>query len=101
MKFRSITNNAVTEAEQKHKQRINKMSNAEAIAELPLEFEPGDVVKLKSSKINYSTHYGEIKDEQFTVDVAKMADLEDMAVEVLYFKESNDNPFLASHFVKL
>lgn len=102
--LRSVTKNSsnpVADAELKHKQRINKLSNEEVIKELPLEFELNNVVELKPDKIGYATHYKELVGKQFTVEKAKMADLGDMAVEVLYFKESNDNPFLASHFVKI
>lgn len=94
--------NVILDAEKAHVQRINKTSTKEEIiAQLPLVFANGDTVKVKPNCVNFASEYTRIKDKEFIVTLAKMADLGDMAVEVLYLADSDSNPYLAKHFKKV
>jgi hypothetical protein len=94
--------NVVAEANKAHIQRINKNATKEEIIKsLPLEFAVEDIVQVRPECITYATEYSRIKDTTFTVSKVKMADLGDMASEVLYLKDSEGNPYLAKHFKKV
>jgi hypothetical protein len=67
-------------------------------------FKEDDVVKLKASSCKISADLSKINSVNLVVDKCKLADLGDMLVEVVYFKDTGipiKNPYLVEYFSKV
>lgn len=67
-------------------------------------FNKGDKVVLRKKFVKYNNSNKQIENKVLIVKTCKIADLEDMLVEVVYFYKDNEelvkNPYLVTHFEK-
>jgi len=81
------------------------IETSKGIVDFVPTFEENTVVKVKESALDYSKDLTRLGEHLLLVDYCKVADLNDMVIEVIYLKQNDlnivQNPYLVEHFEKL